>query len=101
MDITVRVKRQDPEATGEGRLPYWQEYPVSIPETATVLDALIQIREDDDGTLSLRCFLPQRHLRFLRDAYQRPRRARLQDNCQRRGAGRGHYRGAGRRDAGD
>ena len=55
MDITVRVKRQNPEATGEGRLPYWQEYPVSIPENATVLDALIQIREDDDGTLSLRC----------------------------------------------
>lgn len=55
MDVTIRVKRQDPEADGERRLPYWQEYPVTIPDNATVLDALIQIREDDDGTLSLRC----------------------------------------------
>ena len=28
---------------------------MAVPETATVLDALIQIREDMDGTLSLRC----------------------------------------------
>ena len=55
MDVTIRVKRQDPEATGERRLPHWQEYPVRIADNATVLDALIQIREDDDGTLALRC----------------------------------------------
>lgn len=55
MDVTIRVKRQDPDAEGERRLPYWQEYPVTIADNATVLDALIQIREDDDGTLSLRC----------------------------------------------
>ena len=55
MDVTIRVKRQDPEAGDERRLPYWQEYPVTIADNATVLDALIQIREDDDGTLSLRC----------------------------------------------
>ena len=55
MDVTIRVKRQDPEAENERRLPYWEEYPVTIADNATVLDALIQIREDDDGTLSLRC----------------------------------------------
>ena len=38
MDVTIRVKRQDPEATGEHRLPYWQEYPVTIADNATVLD---------------------------------------------------------------
>ena len=26
MDVTIRVKRQDPEAQDERRLPYWQEY---------------------------------------------------------------------------
>lgn len=55
MDVTIRVKRQDPEASDERRMPYWQDYPVTIADNATVLDALIQIREDDDGTLSLRC----------------------------------------------
>ncbi len=53
MDVTVKLKRYDPEA--ENPAVHWQEYRLSIEENATVLDALIQIREDVDGTLSLRC----------------------------------------------
>ncbi|MSQ06334.1 MAG: succinate dehydrogenase iron-sulfur subunit [Dehalococcoidia bacterium] len=53
MDLTVRVKRFNPEA--EPRQPYWQDFPISIDENATVLDTLIHIREMVDGTLSLRC----------------------------------------------
>jgi succinate dehydrogenase / fumarate reductase iron-sulfur subunit len=53
MDVTVKIKRYDPEA--ENSAVHWQEYRLSIEENATVLDALIQIREDVDGTLSLRC----------------------------------------------
>ena len=53
MDITIKVRRFDPES--EGAEPYWQEFPVSIEDSATVLDALIKIREEVDGTLSLRC----------------------------------------------
>ena len=53
MDVTVKVKRFDPES--EAAQEHWQEYPIAIDETATVLDALIQIREEVDGTLSLRC----------------------------------------------
>ena len=53
MDVTVRVLRQDPEV--EEPAPFWQEYPVTIEDNATVLDALIKIREENDGTLSLRC----------------------------------------------
>jgi len=53
MDVTVKIKRYDPEA--ENPVVHWREYPLSIEDNATVLDALIQIREDVDGTLSLRC----------------------------------------------
>jgi len=53
MDVTVRIRRYDPE--GENLESYWQEYPVTMDDSATVLDALIKIREEQDGTLSLRC----------------------------------------------
>ena len=53
MDVTVRIRRYDPE--GENPESYWQEYPVTMDDSATVLDALIKIREEQDGTLSLRC----------------------------------------------
>src|SRR5918996_704385 len=53
MDVTLKIKRYDPEAVSPSA--HWQEYPLSIEDNATVLDALVQIREDVDGTLSLRC----------------------------------------------
>ena len=53
MDVTIRVRRFDPEA--ENPESYWQEYPVTIEDNGTVLDALIKIREEIDGTLTLRC----------------------------------------------
>jgi succinate dehydrogenase / fumarate reductase iron-sulfur subunit len=53
MDITVRIRRFDPEA--ENPESYWQDFPISVDDSATVLDGLIKIREEIDGTLSLRC----------------------------------------------
>ena len=53
MDVTIRIRRYDPEAYSPE--PYWQDFAVSIEDNATVLDALIKIREEMDGTLSLRC----------------------------------------------
>ena len=53
MDVTIKVRRFDPEA--EQPASYWQVFPVAIDDGATVLDALIKIREEVDGTLSLRC----------------------------------------------
>ena len=52
IEARLRVRRYDPESGGE---PYYQEYETSVPEWGTVLDALIQIREAQDGTLTLRC----------------------------------------------
>ena len=53
MDVKVNIRRYDSDA--DAPASYWQEFSLVIPETATILDALIQIREEMDGTLSLRC----------------------------------------------
>ena len=53
MDVTVRIRRYDPEA--ENPESFWQEFSLALEDSATVLDALIKIREEQDGTLSLRC----------------------------------------------
>ncbi len=53
MQVTFKVKRYNPEAPEPES--YWQEFAVETNEFTTILDALIQIREDMDGTLAVRC----------------------------------------------
>ena len=53
MDVTLKIKRFDPEAADPES--FWQDFTVAIDESGTVLDALIKVREDHDGTFSLRC----------------------------------------------
>ena len=52
MQINLKVRRYDPDA-GDGAR--YQRYSIDMPQNATVLDALIQVREFEDGTLALRC----------------------------------------------
>ncbi|MCH7837079.1 MAG: succinate dehydrogenase iron-sulfur subunit [Chloroflexi bacterium] len=52
MKINLKVRRAEP-ASGED--VHYQQYSVEMVENATVLDALIQVREYEDGTLALRC----------------------------------------------
>ena len=52
MKVKLRVKRTSPE---NGRQQSYSSYAVDAPENVTVLDALIQVREYEDGTLALRC----------------------------------------------
>ncbi|MDA1127564.1 MAG: succinate dehydrogenase iron-sulfur subunit [Chloroflexi bacterium] len=53
MDVKLRVQRFDPEAADPK--PYWEDFTATIEDNGTVLDALIKVREDTDGTFSLRC----------------------------------------------
>ena len=53
MQITVSVRRYNPE--DKDNPSYWQEYPLDVEETSSVLDSLIKIREEEDGSLALRC----------------------------------------------
>ena len=53
MDVTLSVKRFNPDATRP--VHYYQEYELEVEENFTVLDGLIKIREEVDGSLALRC----------------------------------------------
>ncbi len=53
MDVALNVRRYDPEA--DRPESYYQEFTVDLDETATVLDGLIKVREEVDGTLAVRC----------------------------------------------
>ena len=53
MEITLSVKRYDPDS--KGTEPYFQDYPLELDESAMVLDGLIKVREEIDGSLALRC----------------------------------------------
>jgi succinate dehydrogenase / fumarate reductase iron-sulfur subunit len=51
MKVKLKVKRTDPEHGATG----YSDYDVDMPESSTLLDALINVREYEDGTLALRC----------------------------------------------
>lgn len=53
MDLALKIRRYDPESDKSDS--YWQDYKVEVDDSFTVLDALIKVREEIDGTLSLRC----------------------------------------------
>ena len=53
MQVTVSVRRYNPD--DKENPSYWQEYNLDVDETSSVLDSLIKIREEVDGTLALRC----------------------------------------------
>ena len=53
MEVTLNVKRFDPEKPKNNT--WIQEYVMDIHQSSTVLDALIHVREEIDGTLALRC----------------------------------------------
>ena len=53
MDVTLKIRRFDPSVSQPES--YWESFTLSIADNGTVLDALIKIREEVDGTLSLRC----------------------------------------------
>ncbi len=50
-EITLKVQRFDPSAD---RLPYWQKYQVKLMPGMTVLDALFEVLNHQDGTLAFR-----------------------------------------------
>ena len=49
---TLKVRRFKPDS-GEG--PYWQEFEVELDPTLSVLDGLLQAKDREDGSLSVRC----------------------------------------------
>jgi succinate dehydrogenase / fumarate reductase iron-sulfur subunit len=52
MQITIRLQRFDPETSEP--VSRYQNYSIEISEVATVLDAIIKIHEEIDGTVTMR-----------------------------------------------
>jgi len=53
MDVTLNVKRYNPDAAKPAS--YNQEYRIDLEDGSSLLDGLIKVREEMDGTLALRC----------------------------------------------
>jgi succinate dehydrogenase / fumarate reductase iron-sulfur subunit len=51
-EYTLKVRRYKPES-GEG--PYWEEFEVDLDPSLSVLDGILQAKDRDDGSLSVRC----------------------------------------------
>lgn len=49
---TLKVKRYQPES-GQG--PYWENFDVELDDSLSVLDGLLQAKDREDGSLSVRC----------------------------------------------
>ncbi len=52
MDVTLSVQRHNPDANPA---TWWQDYTVTVPDHATVLDALLAVRDEQDESLTVRC----------------------------------------------
>ena len=53
MQTTLKVRRFNPESPE--RESYFQEYTLEVPDYSTVLDALLKVWEEVDGSLAMRC----------------------------------------------
>jgi succinate dehydrogenase iron-sulfur subunit len=51
-EYTLRIRRYQPE---NGKGPYWEDFKVELDASLSVLDGLLQARDRDDGSLSVRC----------------------------------------------
>jgi succinate dehydrogenase / fumarate reductase, iron-sulfur subunit len=56
-EYTLKVRRYQPDAeVDEGApAPYWEQFDVELEPTLSVLDGLLQARDDIDGSLVVRC----------------------------------------------
>ncbi|MEX2252885.1 MAG: 2Fe-2S iron-sulfur cluster-binding protein, partial [Thermoleophilaceae bacterium] len=51
-DYTLKVRRFDPDS---GEAAYWQEFGVDLDAERSVLDGILQVKDDQDGSLAIRC----------------------------------------------
>jgi succinate dehydrogenase / fumarate reductase, iron-sulfur subunit len=51
-EFTLRLRRYDPES---GQPPYWAEYNVDLEPHRSVLEGILQARNETDGSIGIRC----------------------------------------------
>jgi succinate dehydrogenase / fumarate reductase iron-sulfur subunit len=52
----LRIRRYDPQS---GQAAYWAEHTVELPETQSVLDAILKVKDETDGSIGIRCSCQQ------------------------------------------
>jgi succinate dehydrogenase / fumarate reductase iron-sulfur subunit len=55
-EYTLRIRRYDPRA---GEPPYWEEHRVDLEPKQSVLDAILKVKEEVDGSIGIRCSCQQ------------------------------------------
>src|SRR6195952_2011050 len=51
-EYTLKLRRFDPES---GNAPYWENFEVDLAPERAVLDGILQARNDQDGSIGIRC----------------------------------------------
>src|SRR4051794_2833289 len=51
-EFNLKIRRYLPES---GEAPFWQEYKVDLDEHRSVLEGILQVRAEQDGTVGIRC----------------------------------------------
>jgi succinate dehydrogenase iron-sulfur subunit len=51
-DYTLKIRRYDPES---GEPAYWEEFGVELDPERSVLDGILRARNDQDGSIAIRC----------------------------------------------
>jgi succinate dehydrogenase / fumarate reductase, iron-sulfur subunit len=55
-EYTLKIRRYDPQS---GQAAYWEEHTVDMGEKQSVLDAILKIKDDEDGSIGIRCSCQQ------------------------------------------
>ncbi len=55
-EYTLKIRRYDPQS---GEAAYWDEHTVEMPGTQSVLDAILKVRNETDGSIGIRCSCQQ------------------------------------------
>jgi succinate dehydrogenase / fumarate reductase iron-sulfur subunit len=51
-DYTLRIRRYNPES---GEAAYWEEHTVEMKPVSSVLEAILKVKADEDGSIGIRC----------------------------------------------
>ncbi|MDQ6803708.1 MAG: succinate dehydrogenase/fumarate reductase iron-sulfur subunit [Actinomycetota bacterium] len=51
-DYTLRIRRYNPES---GEAAYWEEHTVDMKPHSSVLEAILRVKADEDGSIGIRC----------------------------------------------
>jgi succinate dehydrogenase / fumarate reductase iron-sulfur subunit len=55
-EYTLRIRRYDPQS---GEAPHWDTHTVDLSPVQSVLDAILKIKDDTDGSIGIRCSCQQ------------------------------------------